>query len=76
MKALLVAPILAGLVACAGVRDQGLPTAGKAILGVSAFYTAVCTEPLPEHAQVCEAAYPHINEVADFYNTVNEAVAE
>jgi hypothetical protein len=76
MKYLLAAPLLAGLVACAGIRDQGLPTAGKAILGVNAFYTAVCAEPLPQHQDVCEDAHPHLNSVVEFYNEINEAVGE
>ena len=76
MKYFVILPLLAGLVACAGIRDQGLPTAGKAILGVNAFYTAVCTEPLPQHQDVCEEAAPHLNDVVDFYNSINDAVEE
>jgi hypothetical protein len=77
VKAVLLAFVaMSFVVGCAGIRDNGLPTAGKAILGVNAFYTAVCTEPLPEHQNVCEEAAPHLNDVVEFYSEINEAVGE
>lgn len=74
MKYLFVPGLLA-MVACAGVSVQKdtLPNVGAALSGVIGFYTAVCTEPLPEHKQPCETVYPHLKVVTDWYTIVNEA---
>lgn len=77
MRAVLLAFVaMSFVVGCATLREKGLPTAGAHLLGVNAFYTAVCTEPLPQHRSVCEQAEPHLNGVVDFYNEINEAVGE
>ncbi len=76
MKALIAAVVL--LSGCASLQASALPQAGNALLGVSAFYAAVCAQPapLPENEQVCEQVKPELNEVIRFYTEVNEAFGE
>lgn len=74
MKYLLPLVLLFG--GCATFKAEALPQAGTALNGVTAFYQAVCTDPLPTHAPACEVVKPNLNQVIEFYTLVNETFGE